>query len=210
MMVRGIIRLLDIGFSLTALALLTPFFLVAIPVLFLLHGSPVFFSQTRSGRNFHPFRIYKFRTMKPNSEEPSGLTRGLHDERITRPGYFLRKYKLDELPQFVNILVGDMSVVGSRPQVPYYAERFRTYYDRILKEKPGLLSPAAIQFGNEEELLDRQSNPTAFYEDYLVPVKCQMDIELVQAFSVGRYISVLWHYTGHLFGWNRRKSESIS
>ncbi|HLN95904.1 MAG TPA: hypothetical protein VK183_09730, partial [Flavobacterium sp.] len=66
------------------------------------------------------------------------------------------------------------------------------------------------QFGNEEELLDRQSNPTAFYEDYLVPVKCQMDIELVQAFSVGRYISVLWHYTGHLFGWNRRKSESIS
>jgi len=207
---RVAIRILDLVFATAALLILLPFFILMIPVLLIAQGSPVFFSQFRSGRRFQPFAIYKLRTMVPGSDDENGLTLGLHDGRITRIGYLLRKYKLDELPQFVNIWKGDMSLVGSRPQVPYYAERFREFYDQILVEKPGLLSPAAIQFANEEELLDAQPDPTGYYENTLVPVKCMMDIELVARFGVATYFSVIFDYAAHLFRLKRHNNDSIS
>lgn len=124
-------------------------------------------------------------------EDKRGLTKGFHDNRITTIGGFLRKYKLDELPQFYNILMGDMSVVGSRPQVPYYTTKFKNYYNVILKEKPGLVSPAVFAYGNELELLDKATDPIAYFEEVLIPVKCNMDMELVKNFTLKTYLITL-------------------
>ncbi|AWA28625.1 hypothetical protein HYN48_00195 [Flavobacterium magnum] len=189
-----LIRIFDILISTVAAIIVLPLLFVLAIVMVIRQGFPVFFSQKRVGRDFRPFEIYKLRTMKKSSEDELGLTKGLHDERITPIGLVLRKYKIDELPQLFNILAGDMSVVGPRPQVPFYAEKFRHYYERVLMRKPGLLSPSAIKFSNEEELLDKVSDPVAYYEQTLVPVKCEMDIELVNGFNLKKYFSVLTAY----------------
>ncbi len=188
------IRFFDIAISTVAAIIILPLLLILSIVMISAQGFPVLFSQQRVGKDFRPFRIYKLRTMKKSTEDELGLTRGLHDERITRIGVVLRKYKIDELPQFFNIITGQMSIVGSRPQVPFYAEKFKHYYQKILIRKPGLLSPSAIKFSNEEELLDAVSDPIGYYEETLVPVKCEMDIELVTDFNLKKYFSVLMAY----------------
>ena len=146
------------------------------------------------GKNGKPFTIYKFRTMCVGKEDKRGLTKGFHDKRITTIGIFLRKYKLDELPQFYNILKGDMSVVGSRPQVPYYTTKFKNFYNIILKEKPGLVSPAVFAYGNELELLDKAADPIAYFEEVLIPAKCNMDMELVKNFTLKTYLKTLLNF----------------
>jgi lipopolysaccharide/colanic/teichoic acid biosynthesis glycosyltransferase len=188
------IRFFDIVISTVAAVVVLPLLLLLSIFMIVLQGFPVVFSQHRSGKDFKLFRIYKLRTMKKSSEDELGLTKGLHDERITKIGFLLRKYKIDELPQLFNIILGQMSVVGSRPQVPFYAEKFRHYYQKILSRKPGLLSPSAIKFSNEEELLDEVSDPVKYYEETLVPVKCEMDIALVADFNLKKYFSVLIAY----------------
>ncbi|AWI24439.1 sugar transferase [Flavobacterium pallidum] len=189
-----LIRFFDIVISTVAAIILLPFLLILAIIMIAGQGFPVVFSQVRSGKDFRPFRIYKLRTMKKSSEDELGLTKGLHDERITAIGFILRKYKIDELPQLFNIILGQMSVVGSRPQVPFYAEKFRNYYQKILILKPGLLSPSAIKFSNEEELLDKVDDPVKYYEETLVPVKCEMDIDLVTGFDLKKYFTVLFSY----------------
>jgi len=129
--------------------------------------------------------------MKLNTEDELGLTTGFSDTRITKTGYFLRKYKMDELPQLFNVLKGNMSLVGSRPQVPYYTKKFKNYYSQILIEKPGLCSPAAAMYANEEALLDTVKNPIHYYEEILIPLKCEMDIQLVKNFTLKIYMRVL-------------------
>lgn len=189
-----LIRFFDIVISTVAAIVILPLLLILSIIMIVAQGFPVLFSQQRVGKDFRPFRIYKLRTMKKSSEDELGLTKGLHDERITRIGFVLRKYKIDELPQFFNIITGQMSIVGSRPQVPFYAEKFKHYYQNILIRKPGLLSPSAIKFSNEEELLDEVSDPVRYYEETLVPVKCEMDIDLVTDFNLRKYFSVLMAY----------------
>jgi lipopolysaccharide/colanic/teichoic acid biosynthesis glycosyltransferase len=157
-------------------------------------GPPVVFSQIRSGKNFKSFKIFKLRTMKLATEDELGLTKGLRDERITKLGFFLRKYKIDEIPQLINVLKNDMSIVGSRPQVPFYTQKFNNYYAQILLQKPGLLSQSAIEFSNEDEILDQVDNPVAHYEEVLIPIKCKMDIALVNNFNVKTYFFTIFDY----------------
>ena len=179
--------------------LLLPMLLLVAMLMLVFQGRPVIFSQWRSGKDFVPFRIYKFRTMRGFSEDASGLTHGLHDQRITRLGFFLRKYKIDELPQLLNVLNGEMSLVGSRPQVPFYTEKFQDWYQKILRRKPGLLSYAATRYSNEEELLDQVEHPENYYEQVLVPIKCRMDLEMNQGFGLQTYFKVMLDYAFHFF-----------
>lgn len=162
-------------------------------------GPPVVFSQIRSGKNFKSFRIFKLRTMKLATEDELGLTKGLHDERITKLGFFLRKYKIDEIPQLINVLKNEMSIVGPRPQVPFYTQKFNNYYAQILLQKPGLLSQSAIEFSNEDEILDQVDNPVAHYEEVLIPIKCKMDIALVNNFNVKTYFLTIFDYCKKIF-----------
>lgn len=171
-----------------------PFFMLLCILSVFLQGFPIFFVQERIGAGFKPFQIVKFRTMKSESEDIKGLTKGYSDNRITRIGLIFRKLKLDELPQLYNVLIGEMSIVGSRPQVFYYTEKYKEYYKQILSRKPGLFSPAAMAYSNEEKVLDQVDDPVKYYEDVLVPAKCRMDIELVKKLNVKMYFKVLWGY----------------
>ena len=190
----AMIRLIDIIISFFSILIGIPVLILIIIILFIFQGTPIFFKQKRMGKNGKPFIIYKFRTMRVGQEDKRGLTKGFHDKRITTIGIFLRKYKLDELPQFYNILKGDMSVVGSRPQVPYYTTKFKNFYNIILKEKPGLVSPAVFAYGNELELLDKAADPIAYFEEVLIPAKCRLDMELVKNFTLKTYLKSLLNF----------------
>jgi len=189
-----LIRLFDIVIAFLAMILITPFITLVMIFMLIFQGPPVVFSQIRSGKNFKSFKIFKLRTMKLETEDELGLTKGLRDERITKLGFFLRKYKIDEIPQLINVLKNDMSIVGSRPQVPFYTQKFNNYYAQILLQKPGLLSQSAIEFSNEDEILDQVDNPVAHYEEVLIPIKCKMDIALVNNFNVKTYFFTIFDY----------------
>ncbi|WP_298150182.1 sugar transferase [Flavobacterium sp.] len=193
------IRIFDVLISFTAIIILLPVFLIIAIVILVKDGRPVFYAQSRSGRYFENFSIYKFRTMVQNTDDRTGLTQGTDDPRITTVGSVLRKTKLDELPQLLNVLIGSMSVVGSRPQVPFYTNKFRDYYEKILEKKPGILSPAAIKFSDEDEILAQVDDPVKYYEEVLVPIKCEMDIALVEKFGIGSYFSVILAYIKKVF-----------
>ncbi len=194
-----LIRFFDILIAVITLLLTFPFLVIISAVMICSQGFPILFLQTRTGKNFKPFQIYKLRTMKLLSDDELGLTRGLHDERITKFGFFLRKYKIDELPQLLNILKGEMSVVGSRPQVPFYTEKFRTWYEKILEKKPGMFSQSAIEYSNEDEILDKVDDPVSYYENVLVPIKCEMDMKMVSNFNLKSYFAIILEYFKKLF-----------
>lgn len=198
-MTTVLIRFFDLLIALIILFALFPFLLLVCLLMFYFQGYPILFSQTRVGKKFETFQIYKFRTMKISSEDRLGLTKGANDHRITKFGFFLRKYKIDEFPQLFNILKGEMSVVGSRPQVPFYVEKFNIWYEKILKNKPGIFSPSAILFSNEDEILDSVEDPVAYYENVLIPIKCEMDIKMVDNLSLNSYFAILFQYFKKLF-----------
>lgn len=175
-------RLLDIVAAGAALALLAPA-LGAIAVLIKLDSpGPVFYKQRRVGRAFRPFWIYKFRTMKVGAAGPA-LTIGA-DRRITRVGGFLRRSKLDELPQLINILRGDMTIVGPRPEVPQYVEAFRRDYEEILKVRPGLTDLASLKYRDESALLGQSSDPEGEYLRRILPDKIQLAKDYIRRSSL--------------------------
>lgn len=153
------------------MAILTPLFIVISVLIKLDSSGPIFFRQTRVGVNFVPFRIYKFRTMVTGAEKLGAQVSSGDDPRITKIGLILRKYKIDELPQLINVLAGDMSLVGPRPEVPRYVEVFREDYVDILKVKPGITDFAALEYKNENDLLKGLANPEAKYLSEILPEK---------------------------------------
>ena len=169
-------RVFDITFSAVGLLLLMPV-LGAIALLILIFdGVPVLFCQERIGHRGKPFRIWKFRTMVCDAERLGKLITVGHDPRITRLGYWLRKTKADELPQLWNVLVGEMSFVGPRPEVPRYANRYTSQQSRVLDLKPGLTDPASIRFRNESELLQDYDDPERIYMEVFVPEKIRINL----------------------------------
>jgi lipopolysaccharide/colanic/teichoic acid biosynthesis glycosyltransferase len=164
-------RTLDVVASAALLIVLSPLLLLAALAVRFGSRGPILFVQTRVGRNFVPFGIYKFRTMVVDAEtRGSQITFG-HDPRITRAGRWLRKTKLDELPQLFNVLVGDMSLVGPRPEVPRYVEMFRADYAYILTVRPGLTDPASIKYRDEASLLGASADPEGEYVGRILPDK---------------------------------------
>ena len=163
-------RLFDILVSAIGLVVLSPLMVGIAVAVALGSRGPVLFRQQRVGRSFRPFTLYKFRTMKVGSESGSSVTaRG--DSRVTAIGRALRRTKLDELPQLINVFKGDMSLVGPRPEVPRYVDLFRSDYEEILTVRPGITDHASIRFRNEEEILGKHPDPEAAYVNVVLPEK---------------------------------------
>lgn len=173
-------RIFDIVVSVCGLILLSPLFLFLAVWIKLDSRGPVFYRQVRVGRNNKDFRIFKFRSMKEGSDQGSLVTIGGHDSRITRSGYILRKFKLDELPQLINVFVGDMSLVGPRPEVRHYVDYWTPEQMHVLDVRPGITDPASIKYRNENDLLDKAENPEEFYINVIMQEKIRLYLEYVE------------------------------
>ncbi|MGE0104380.1 MAG: sugar transferase [Blastocatellales bacterium] len=169
-------RIFDLIVSGALLAALSPVLLAAMIWIRLDSPGPVFFLQDRIGREGRRFRIFKFRTMVTDAEKAGTQITIGDDPRITRSGRWLRRLRIDELPQLLNVIRGEMSIVGPRPEVPRYVELYTPDQRRILAFRPGLTSPATIEFRNESSLLSRQTDPERYYREHLIPAKIATDL----------------------------------
>ncbi len=187
-----LIRLLDIVLSLLGLIFLLPIFVIlAVWIKFDSQGS-IFFRQIRVGKDGRNFRIYKFRTMIVNAEKMGIITIGERDPRITNSGYFLRKYKLDELPQLINVLKGEMSFVGPRPEVRKYVEMYNQEQLKILTVKPGITDYASIEYINEDEILGKSLNPEKTYIEEIMPQKIKYNMKYINNKTVIEYFKIIF------------------
>jgi lipopolysaccharide/colanic/teichoic acid biosynthesis glycosyltransferase len=173
-------RILDIVVSLVALMCLLPLMLLVAVLIKLDSSGPIFFRQERIGRGFQPFQILKFRTMIDNAQTKGRLITSAQDPRITRVGRILRQTKIDELPQLINVLKGEMSLVGPRPEVRRYVEAFQKDYEEILQVRPGLTDLASLKYRNEEALLGNSDNPETEYVMRVLPDKIRLAKDYLQ------------------------------
>ena len=173
-------RLFDIVASGLGLIVLSPLFLVIAIWIKLDSKGPVFYRQVRVGRYNRDFRIFKFRSMRVGSDKGSLVTIGGQDERITRAGCFIRKYKLDELPQLINVLIGDMSLVGPRPEVRHYVNYWTPEQMHVLDVRPGITDPASIKYLDENELLEKAENPEKYYIEVIMQEKIKLYLQYVE------------------------------
>ena len=172
-------RIFDIIASGLGLLLLSPLFVIIAIWIMLDSKGPVFYRQVRVGRHNKDFKIFKFRSMCQGADKGSLVTIGGRDPRITRSGYFIRKYKIDELPQLINVLLGDMSLVGPRPEVRHYVNYWTKEQMRVLDVRPGITDPASIRFRNENELMQKADNPEEYYISVIMQEKIKLYLEYV-------------------------------
>ena len=177
-------RLLDILSSALVLLILLPFWLIIAMAIALESRGGVFYRQIRVGKDNKDFYLYKFRTMRTGSDQKGLLTVGERDSRITRVGYFLRKYKIDEFPQLLNVLKGDMSIVGPRPEVRKYVDMYTPEQMRVLSVRPGLTDLASIQYVHENELLAASEDPEKTYIEEVMPAKLALNLQYIDSQSV--------------------------
>ena len=173
-------RILDILCSFSVLVLLLPVWLVVALLIVLESRGGVFYVQKRVGKDNRDFNLYKFRTMRPDADSKGLLTVGARDSRITRVGYFLRKYKIDEFPQLLNILKGDMSIVGPRPEVRKYVDLYTPEQMRVLTVRPGLTDYASIRYVNESEVLAASDDPERTYIEEVMPAKLALNLQYIE------------------------------
>lgn len=192
-------RFTDISLAFLALVVLLPLFVLI--ALLIVCSSPggVFYRQIRVGKDKNLFSLYKFRTMRPDSEKSGQLTVGMRDPRITGIGYFLRKYKLDELPQLLNILKGDMSIVGPRPEVPVYVELYDPCQLRVLKMRPGLTDYASLAYINENEILGKAADPEKTYIEQIMPAKLELNLKYIEEQSFRTDMTIIWRTFRRIF-----------
>lgn len=189
---KFLIRASDILLSLVGLILLAPFMLLISVWITLDSTGPVIFRQNRVGKNNRDFILYKFRTMVVNAEKQGLITVGTRDSRITRSGAFLRKFKLDELPQLWNVLIGDMSLVGPRPEVRKYVDLYTPEQRIVLSVRPGITDLASIVFSNENEVLSRQKDPDTYYIQVIMPEKIRLNLVFIEHPSWIKYLSIIF------------------
>jgi len=170
-------RIFDLFLSFIGLTILFPVLLLICILVKIEDGGPVFFTQERVGYKGGLFKIYKFRTMRKNSDRGGRLITIAGDPRITRIGYWLRKFKLDELPQLFNVLRGEMSLVGPRPEVPKYVSLYTKEHERALDHVPGITDPASIVFNEESEILSQYEDPGKAYIERIMPEKIKLYLE---------------------------------
>jgi len=165
----------DVVSSLIGIILLFPILLILWICIQLESSGGGFYRQVRVGKNGIDFRLWKFRTMQTDADKKGLLTIGGRDSRVTRIGFYLRKYKLDELPQLINVLIGDMSIVGPRPEVRKYVEFYSQDQRKVLSMKPGITDYASIEYSNENELLAQSENPEKTYIEEVLPAKLELN-----------------------------------
>ena len=185
-------RLFDIIVSACGLLVLSPVFLIMAIWIKQDSNGPVFYRQVRVGRHNKDFRIFKFRSMRVGADKGSLVTIGGRDPRITRSGYFIRKYKLDEFPQLINVLLGEMSVVGPRPEVRHYVNYWTPEQMHILDVRPGITDPASIKFRNENELMEKAEDPEDYYINVIMQEKIKLYLEYIQNSSCCYYIKLIF------------------
>ena len=185
-------RLFDITASGLGLLVLSPLFLVLALWIKLDSPGPVFYRQVRVGRGNKDFRLFKFRSMRVGSDKKGLITVGGHDPRVTRSGYYIRKYKLDELPQLINVFIGDMSLVGPRPEVRKYVDLYTPEQLRVLDVRPGITDMASIRYRNENELLEQAADPEQYYRDVVMQDKLRINLEYVADHSFIKDLKIIF------------------
>jgi len=183
-------RIFDITLSLFGLIILLPFMLIVAILIKIDSKGPVFFKQSRVTKNGKEFKIFKYRTMRVGSDKYSQITVG-KDGRITKIGSFLRKYKLDEIPQLINVLIGNMSLVGPRPEVPKYVALYTDEQKKILKVKAGITDYASIEFSNENDLLASEEDPEKAYIEKIMPKKIELNKKYLSEISILTDIKII-------------------
>lgn len=192
-------RLFDIVSSGLGLIVLSPLFAILAVWIKADSKGPVFYRQIRVGRNNRDFRLYKFRSMRPDSDKFGLITVGGRDPRVTRSGYYIRKYKLDEFPQLINVFLGDMSLVGPRPEVRKYVDMYTPEQMRVLKVRPGITSLASIRYRNENDILAASEDPDRTYIEQVMPDKLAIDLEYVDRATLWNDIKLIFSTFREIF-----------
>ena len=187
-----VIRFFDFILSLVGLVVLAPIFIVLAIWIKIDSKGPVFYKQVRVGQNGIDFGLFKFRSMVVDADKKGLITVGGRDPRITRSGYFIRKYKLDELPQLINVLLGDMSLVGPRPEVRKYVELYTDEQQKVLSVKPGITDYASIEYMDENEILGKSNDPEKTYIEEIMPEKIKYNMKYIQNKNVSEYFKIIF------------------
>jgi lipopolysaccharide/colanic/teichoic acid biosynthesis glycosyltransferase len=185
------IRVVDFLFSLIGLIILSPIFLIIALFIKFSSNGPVFYNQLRIGLNGAEFEVYKFRTMRLNADKLGLITVGGRDPRVTPIGYYLRKYKLDEIPQLINVLIGQMSLVGPRPEVKKYVELYTIEQRKVLSIRPGITDWASIYYRNENVILEKSINPEHDYINIILPDKIKYNLIYINNKSLIEYFKII-------------------
>ncbi len=185
------IRILDVFFSIAGLVLLSPILFIISVIILIESKGGIFYLQERIGKNGIPFKLFKFRSMAAGSDSKGLLTVGMNDARITKSGQFIRKYKMDELPQLINVLKGEMSLVGPRPEVKKYVDLYTETQRKVLSVKPGMTDLASIEFSNENELLEKQENPEEYYIREIMPKKIELNMMFIENPNLMNYFELI-------------------
>jgi len=186
-----VIRFFDFILSLVGLVVLAPIFIVLAIWIKIDSKGPVFYKQVRVGQNGIDFGLFKFRSMVVDADKKGLITVGGRDPRITRSGYFIRKYKLDELPQLINVLVGDMSLVGPRPEVRKYVDLYTDEQQKVLSVKPGITDYASIEYMDENEILGKSSDPEKTYIEEIMPEKIKYNMKYINNKNLFEYFKII-------------------
>lgn len=194
-------RIFDIFFSLGGLVLLLPFFLIIAIAIIIDSRGGVFYRQKRVGKDGIEFGLWKFRTMFSGSDKKGLLTVGGKDARITKVGYFLRKYKLDELPQLINVFTGDMSLVGPRPEVKKYVDLYTPEQRMVLSVQPGITDYASLEYFEENELLGKSGNPEETYIKEIMPAKLNLNLRYIKEMSLLTDVKIIFRTILRIISW---------
>lgn len=185
-------RFCDIVFSFIGLLLLSPLFLIVALWIVIDDPGPVFYCQQRVGRNNKDFWLLKFRSMRVGADKMSLITIGDRDPRVTRAGYYIRKFKLDELPQLWNVLIGDMSLVGPRPEVRRYVDLYTEEQCKVLSVRPGITDYASIEYIDENTLLAQAEDPDKTYIEEIIPAKIELNMRYINNPTLGQYFKIIF------------------
>ena len=185
-------RVFDIFFSFWGIFFLTPWLALIAILITLDSKGGIFYRQVRVGLNNKDFKIFKFRTMKPESDKKGLLTVGSRDNRVTKIGYYLRKYKLDELPQLFNVFLGDMSFVGPRPEVRKYVDMYNDEQLKVLNVRPGITDYASIEYSNENDILAKSEDPEKTYIEEVMPAKLQLNLKYIDESGLSTDIKLIF------------------
>ena len=185
------IRFFDFLFSLLGLIVLSPVFLLISLCIVLDSRGGVFYRQSRVGKDGKDFKLYKFRSMRTGADKRGLITVGEKDSRITRVGYFLRKYKLDELPQLINVLKGEMSLVGPRPEVRKYVDLYTPVQRKVLSVVPGITDYASIEYVDENRILGGAADPDKVYVEEILPDKIRYNMKYIENRSLKEYFKII-------------------
>lgn len=185
-------RIFDIVISFFGLVVLSPVLIIVALIIVIDDPGPVFYRQLRVGRYGRDFRIFKFRSMRVNADKAGLITVGDRDPRVTRAGYYIRKYKIDELPQLLNVLIGDMSLVGPRPEVRRYVDLYTDEQRRVLSVRPGITDYASIEYVDENRLLAASDDPDSTYIHEIMPAKIALNMRYINHPTLGEYLRILF------------------